>query len=191
MRLLAPAFAAMRSTRAPASPWVANSCFAASRMRSRMPSGSRCHVRIRFGFDFAAELALDLALDFACALATASPGDGAAVGVSRERRFGPWRATLRSLSRLRGRAGVGVSPRFTLPPWREFPPRAALHERSDLPRKRERWSSVPRRPLQKQRLHATRAAAHGHDARAGLAARARVRDVDAGLEQTRPRSVDV
>src|SRR5712671_2498321 len=47
MRLLAPAFAAIRSTRAPASPWVANSCFAASRMRSRMPSGSRCHFCIR------------------------------------------------------------------------------------------------------------------------------------------------
>src|SRR6185437_13861518 len=61
MRLLAPAFAAMRSTRAPASPWAENSCFAASRMRRRMPSGSRCHFRTRFGLDFA--------LDFACALA--------------------------------------------------------------------------------------------------------------------------
>src|SRR6266852_3296648 len=48
MRLLAPALAAIRSTRAPARPWAANSCFAASRMRSRMPSGSRCHFRVRF-----------------------------------------------------------------------------------------------------------------------------------------------
>src|SRR5512141_781901 len=46
MRLLAPALAAIRSTRAPASPWAANSCFAASRMRSRIPSGSRCHFRV-------------------------------------------------------------------------------------------------------------------------------------------------
>src|SRR5258706_3259338 len=48
MRLLAPALAAIRSTRAPARPWAANSCLAASRMRSRMPSGSRCHFKIRF-----------------------------------------------------------------------------------------------------------------------------------------------
>src|SRR5262245_22530581 len=48
MRLLAPAFCAMRSTRAPPIPWVENSCLAASRMRSRMPSGSRCHLRTRF-----------------------------------------------------------------------------------------------------------------------------------------------
>jgi hypothetical protein len=47
---------------------------------------------------------------------------------------------LRSLSRLRGRAGVGVHPRVTLIEWREPPP-AALFERSDLPRKRERWHS--------------------------------------------------
>ncbi|MEH2564843.1 hypothetical protein V1289_004470 [Bradyrhizobium sp. AZCC 2289] len=32
---------------------------------------------------------------------------------------------LRSLSRLRGRVGVGVSPRVTLPVWREFPTRIA------------------------------------------------------------------
>jgi hypothetical protein len=39
---------------------------------------------------------------------------------------------------LRERVGVGVSPRVTLPEWREFPPPAALFERRDLPRKRER-----------------------------------------------------
>src|SRR5450432_3879251 len=48
MRLLAPALAAIRSTRAPARPCAANSCLAASRMRIRMPSGSRCHFRVRF-----------------------------------------------------------------------------------------------------------------------------------------------
>src|SRR5438128_2437703 len=48
MRLLAPAFSAMRSTRAPPIPWAENSCLAASRMRSRMPSGSRCHLKTRF-----------------------------------------------------------------------------------------------------------------------------------------------
>src|SRR5690349_21623871 len=32
---------------------------------------------------------------------------------------------VRSLSRLRGRAGVGVSPRLTLPEWREPPPGAS------------------------------------------------------------------
>jgi hypothetical protein len=37
----------VRSTRAPANPWVANSV-AASRMRRRMPSGSRCHFKTRF-----------------------------------------------------------------------------------------------------------------------------------------------
>src|SRR6185312_10258287 len=40
-------------------------------------------------------------------------------------------------SRLRGRAGVGVSPRFAPPEWREPPP-AAPFERGDLPRERER-----------------------------------------------------
>jgi hypothetical protein len=39
---------------------------------------------------------------------------------------------LRSLSRLRGRAGVGVPPRVRLFVWREPPP-AALFERADLP----------------------------------------------------------
>src|SRR5882757_1536959 len=34
---------------------------------------------------------------------------------------------LRSLSRLRGRVGVGVVPRFTLFVWREFPPPASHH----------------------------------------------------------------
>jgi hypothetical protein len=38
---------------------------------------------------------------------------------------------------------VGVSPRDKLVEWRDFPPPAALFERVDLPRKRERW---PRRP---------------------------------------------
>jgi hypothetical protein len=48
---------------------------------------------------------------------------------------------LRSLSRLRGRVGVGVLPRFTLVVWREFPPPASHHSmRCDLPRKRERCS---------------------------------------------------
>src|SRR5581483_9840466 len=47
MRLLAPALAAIRSTRAPASPCAANSSLAASRMRSRIPSGSRCHFWFR------------------------------------------------------------------------------------------------------------------------------------------------
>src|SRR5919198_2779747 len=32
---------------------------------------------------------------------------------------------VRSLSRLRGRVGVGVSPRVTLPEWREPPPGAS------------------------------------------------------------------
>src|SRR4029453_11476770 len=50
MRLLAPAWAAMRSTRAPARPWAENSCLAASRMRSRIPSGSGCHLRVCFPF---------------------------------------------------------------------------------------------------------------------------------------------
>src|ERR1700736_1367127 len=48
MRLLAPAAAAIRSTRAPPMPCAANSFFAASRMRIRMLSGSRCHLRGRF-----------------------------------------------------------------------------------------------------------------------------------------------
>ena len=55
---------------------------------------------------------------------------------------------------------MGVSPRFTLPKWREFPPPAALFERSDLPRirlrpkagfggqERERWSEFAVRPIQ-------------------------------------------
>src|SRR5260370_17398553 len=56
---------------------------------------------------------------------------------------------LRSLSRLRGRAGVGVSPRFALFEWIELPPPAShLSMRCDLrasfarldPRKRERKS---------------------------------------------------
>src|SRR5689334_11197667 len=41
MRLLAPARAAMRSTRAPPRPWRANSAVAASRMLARVRSGSR------------------------------------------------------------------------------------------------------------------------------------------------------
>ena len=45
---------------------------------------------------------------------------------------------LRSLSRLRGRAGVGVSPQSVPVEWRHLPPPAALYERVDLPRKRER-----------------------------------------------------
>jgi hypothetical protein len=44
------------------------------------------------------------------------------------------RKEVRSLSRLRGRAGEGVSPRATLPEWRE--PHPSL--RVDLPGKRER-----------------------------------------------------
>ena len=42
-----------------------------------------------------------------------------------------------SLSRLRGRAGVGVPPHAPVPVER-VPPPAALYERIDLPRKRER-----------------------------------------------------
>ena len=44
------------------------------------------------------------------------------------------------LSRLRGRAGVGVLPRVTPPEWREPSTRRAiaLPARADLPRKRER-----------------------------------------------------
>jgi hypothetical protein len=63
---------------------------------------------------------------------------------------------LRSLSRLRGRVGVGVSPRVTLFAWREFPhtyrilrmrqpklrfgmfQETAAQRRPMLPRKRER-----------------------------------------------------
>jgi hypothetical protein len=51
---------------------------------------------------------------------------------------------VRPLSRLRGRAGVGVSPRFALFEWRELPPPATPGQRYraavrvDLPRKRER-----------------------------------------------------
>ena len=52
---------------------------------------------------------------------------------------------LRSLSRLRGRVGVGVPPRVTLFVAREPPP-AALFERSDLPRKRERCTEFAARP---------------------------------------------
>ena len=56
-------------------------------------------------------------------------------------------ALLRSLSRLRGRVGVGVPPRKTRRVER-LPPPAALYERVDLPRKRERcannhWCAVP------------------------------------------------
>jgi hypothetical protein len=54
---------------------------------------------------------------------------------------------LRSLSRLRGRAGVGVSPRVALLELREPPP-AALFERSDLPRKRERCTEFAAEPIQ-------------------------------------------
>ena len=39
---------------------------------------------------------------------------------------------VRSLSRLRGRAGVGVSPRATLPEWREPPPGASRRPKSEL-----------------------------------------------------------
>jgi len=35
-------------------------------------------------------------------------------------------AEVRSLSRLRGRAGVGVLPQTALPEWIDFPPPAAL-----------------------------------------------------------------
>src|SRR5512138_850149 len=49
---------------------------------------------------------------------------------------------LLSLSRLRGRVGVGVPPRVTLIVWREPPPGSHLAMRSDLPRKRERWRFV-------------------------------------------------
>ena len=45
MRLLAPASAAMRSTRAPPRPARANSAFAAARMRARVCSGSRTVAR--------------------------------------------------------------------------------------------------------------------------------------------------
>ena len=44
---------------------------------------------------------------------------------------------MRSLSRLRGRVGVGVPPRVRPFELKEPPP-AALFERVDLPRKRER-----------------------------------------------------
>ncbi|TQF40966.1 hypothetical protein UNPF46_08790 [Bradyrhizobium sp. UNPF46] len=66
------------------------------------------------------------------------------------KRMGPFEggvraaSALRSLSRLRGRAGVGVLPRRDCSrPWQEIskrrePPPAALFERVDLPRKRER-----------------------------------------------------
>jgi hypothetical protein len=71
------------------------------------------------------------------------------------------RAQVRSLSRLRGRQRrptaavlknadakhrlwVRVSPQVTLPEGREPPP-AALFERVDLPRKRERWSELAAR----------------------------------------------
>src|ERR1700737_4973376 len=59
MRLLAPALAAIRSTRAPARPWAANSCFAASRMRISIPSGSSCHFKIRFALAKTGDLSLD------------------------------------------------------------------------------------------------------------------------------------
>jgi hypothetical protein len=42
---------------------------------------------------------------------------------------------------LAGEGGVGVSPRVTLFVGRKPPP-AALFERVDLPRKRERWSEA-------------------------------------------------
>ena len=46
---------------------------------------------------------------------------------------------MRSLSRLRGRAGVGVpTEQQTLEFGERFPPPDALFERVDLPRKRER-----------------------------------------------------
>src|SRR5882757_9175215 len=55
--------------------------------------------------------------------------------------FWPYAIALR----LRGRVGVGVSPRVIL--WREPSP-AALFERVDLPRKRERCSEFAARPIQ-------------------------------------------
>ena len=46
---------------------------------------------------------------------------------------------VRSFSRLRGKAGMGVLPQVTLPVWRELPPPVShLSMRYDLPRKRER-----------------------------------------------------
>ena len=45
---------------------------------------------------------------------------------------------VRSFSRLRGKVGMGALPRVTPFAWREFPPPAALFERRNLPRKRER-----------------------------------------------------
>lgn len=45
--------------------------------------------------------------------------------------------SMPSLSRLRGRVGVGVAPRVAPPVWREVPPPVAL-ARADLPRIRLR-----------------------------------------------------
>ncbi|SHL20770.1 hypothetical protein SAMN05444159_5311 [Bradyrhizobium lablabi] len=47
---------------------------------------------------------------------------------------------VRSLSRLRGRAGVGVLPQNALVEGIDFPHPPLSCERVDLPRKRERWS---------------------------------------------------
>src|SRR6185312_2768180 len=54
---------------------------------------------------------------------------GARLGRQRLDERRPCAAALRSLSRLRGRAGVGVSPRFAPPEWRKPPP--ASHLRCD------------------------------------------------------------
>ena len=53
---------------------------------------------------------------------------------------------LRPLSRVRGRAGVGVPLQVGLFVGREPPP-AALFERRDLPRKRERCTEFAAGPI--------------------------------------------
>jgi len=48
------------------------------------------------------------------------------------------KAEVRSLSRMRGRVGVGVLPQNVLVEWIDFPHPPRSDERVDLPRKRER-----------------------------------------------------
>ena len=54
---------------------------------------------------------------------------------------------VHSLSRLRGRAGVGVPPRLALFEWREFPHPAALSERARPPPQAGEVTSVPATPF--------------------------------------------
>src|SRR6266478_2624793 len=140
MRLLAPALAAMRSTRAPARPWAANSCFASSRMRSRMPSGSRCHFAVFFDL---AKIAAHHSTHADVARVTGFENEDALSAVVASEA----KQSILLLAKLDCFVATLL---------------AMTGARFDLAR--------PRRPLQQQRVDAAGAVSHAHHPRARLAA---------------------